>query len=254
MKKLIVTFFITLSVLSYPLTVYDPANYAVNLDTKLNTLQQIENQVRGLENDARSLVNQAKQLKNFDMSLSMGSIQDLRNNLQKIIRLQNSTKSIVNDYVNLQDKFSSLYPDYMDASYQTPSDYSRQAQKLSTELNNVTYDTMKSLEIVEPEKYKQESEQVAEIMSTAKDAEGQLQAIQATVQLAGMTTQQIQELKVLTAQSLKLQSTYVANQNQKQVMDESKAITDLEASINTSNSNAGMINSDASIRNGFKKY
>ncbi len=254
MKKIILTFFLGINIFSYSLTVYDPANYAVNLDTKLNTLQQIDNQIRSLENEARSLVNQARQLQKFDMSLSIGSIQDLRNNLQKIISLQNSTKSTINDYVNLQNRFQDLYPDYSDANYQTSSDYSRQAKKLSEELNSVTYDTMKSLEITSPEKYNNDTERIDAIMDTAKDAEGQLQAIQAAGQISAMTGQQIMELKYLTGQSLKLQSTYIANQNQQKVMDEQKAELDLKSSVDTSGADAGLISSDGSIKNGFKRY
>ena len=218
MRHIILAIYMGISIFTYSFTVYDPANYAVNLDTKLNTLQQIDNQIRSLENEARSLTNQARNLKQLDQGLSIGSLQSLRNNLQKIISLQGSTKSTINDYVNLQNRFQDLYPDYSDANYQTSSDYSRQAKKLSEELNSVTYDTMKSLEITSPEKYNNDTERIDAIMDTAKDAEGQLQAIQAAGQISAMTGQQIMELKYLTGQSLKLQSTYIANQNQKDIL------------------------------------
>ena len=236
----------------YPLTVYDPANYAVNLDTKLNTLQQIDNQIRSLENEARSLVNQARQLQKFDMSLSIGSIQDLRNNLQKVISLQNSTKSTINDYVNLQNRFQDLYPDYSDANYQTSSDYSRQAKKLSEELNSVTYDTMKSLEITSPEKYNNDTERIDAIMDTAKDAEGQLQAIQAAGQISAMTGQQIMELKYLTGQSLKLQSTYIANQNQKDILVQQQQDAAMEKNVSVEGADSGFVNSDGSPKLPFE--
>ncbi len=244
MKRILLIFYTVMSTAVYPLTVYDPANYAVNLDTKLNTLQQIDNQIRSLENEARSLVNQAKNLQQFDLSLSMGSIQDLRNNLQKIIRLQNNTKSTINDYVNLQDKFEDLYPNYSDDNFQTASDYSRQAEKLSEELNSVTYDTMKALEITTPEKYNNDTERIDAIMDTAKDAEGQLQAIQAAGQISAHTSQQIMELKYLTGQSLKLQSSYIASQNQKDILVQQQQDSALENNVSVDGADSGFINSN----------
>ncbi len=252
MKHVILIFYFVIITLAYPLVVYDPTNYAVNLDTKLNTLQQIDNQIRSLENEARSLVNQARQLQKFDMSLSIGSIQDLRNNLQKIISLQNSTKSTINDYVNLQNRFQDLYPDYSDANYQTSTDYSRQAKKLSEELNSVTYDTMKSLEITSPEKYNNDTERIDAIMDTAKDAEGQLQAIQAAGQISAMTGQQIMELKYLTGQSLKLQSTYIANQNQKDILVQQQQDAAMEKNVNVEEADSGFVNSDGSPKLPFE--
>ncbi len=253
MKKIILAFYLVISVFSYSLTVYDPANYAVNLDTKLNTLQQIDNQIRSLENEARSLVNQARQLQKFDMSLSIGSIQQLRNNLQKIISLQNDTKSTINDYVNLQNKFQDLYPNWEDRDGYTSTDYSLHAKKLSDEMNNVTYDTMKSLELLSPDKYNSDTERIDAIIDSAKDAEGQLQAIQATGQLSALTAQQIMELKYLTGQSLKLQSTYIAEQNQQKIANQSYEEWHKSQTIDTSGKSSGIIDKEGNLLLKFKE-
>ena len=251
MMKFILVFFITISSLTYSFTVYDPINYAVNLENKLNILEQIDNQIRSLENQAKSLVNQAKQLQNFDLSLSMGSIQNLRNNLQRIIALQNNTQSAINDYTDLQNKFTELYPDYTDNSYLTPSDYSRKARELSEEINDVTYDAMKSLEIISPEKYNNDTEKIDAIMDKAKDAEGQLQAIQAVVQLSAGTTQQLMELKYLIGQSLKLQSTYFVNRNQEEIRNQQNEKANLRHEMDTSNESSGIIDDEGNLLGKF---
>ena len=249
--KFILIFFISIYSLTYSFTVHDPINYAVNLENKLNTLEQIDNQIRGLENQAKSLVNQAKQLQKFDLSLSMGSIQNLRNNLQKIIALQNNTQSTINYYTDLQTKFVELYPDYTDDSFLTASDYSRKAKELSKEINNVTYDAMKSLEIISPEKYNNDTERIDAIMDTAKDAEGQLQAIQAVVQLSAGTAQQLMELKYLTGQSLKLQSTYIVNRNQEEIRNLQNEKSNLRHDMDTNNESSGIIDNDGNLLGEF---
>lgn len=249
--KFILIFFITISSLTYSFTVHDPINYAVNLENKLNILEQIDNQIRGLENQAKSLVNQAKQLEKFDLSLSMGSIQNLRNNLQRIIALQNSTQSTINNYTDLQSKFMELYPDYTDDSYLKASDYSRKAEELSKEINDVTYDAMKSLEIISPEKYNNDTEKIDAIMDTAKDAVGQLQAIQAVVQLSAGTSQQLMELKYLIGQSLKLQSTYIVNENQEKIINQQNENSNLRHDMDTSNESSGIIDDEGNLLGQF---
>ena len=56
------------------LTVFDPTNYAQNVMTAANTLQQINNQITSLQNEARMLINQARNLANLPYS-SLQSLQ-----------------------------------------------------------------------------------------------------------------------------------------------------------------------------------
>lgn len=252
MKKLVLVLFLALSMLSYSLAVFDPTNFGVNLETKIATLRQITNQVKSLENEARSLSNQAKQLKQMDPSLSVGSIQQLRNNLQQILALQNDTRSTIDNYLNLQGEFEKLYPNYVDSKYRTSEDYSNQARRLQNELNSVTYDTMKALKIANPEKYKSDTDKINAIMNGTKNAEGQLQAIQAVGQMSALTGQQLMELKYLTSQSLKLQSTYIAKQNQEKIMEERQEEDALKIDVDTTGANSGLLTNDGRLKKTFK--
>lgn len=50
------------------LMVFDPSNYAQNVMTAANTLQQINNQISSLQNEATMIMNQARNLASLPYS------------------------------------------------------------------------------------------------------------------------------------------------------------------------------------------
>ena len=70
--------------------VFDPTNYAQNVMTAANTLQQINNQITSLQNEAQMLINQAQQSRQSpllvaaDLQQSIAQTQQLLHQAQRI--------------------------------------------------------------------------------------------------------------------------------------------------------------------------
>lgn len=85
--------------------VFDPSNYAQNVMTAANSLQQINNQIRQIENQATSLVNQAKNL----ASLPVSTLSALQGQVQQTQQLLAQAQRIAYNVQSIQGAFSQRY-------------------------------------------------------------------------------------------------------------------------------------------------
>lgn len=194
--------------------VYDPANYLLALEQKLNQISMIENQVKGYQNQIRSLQNEAKQLATLDRSLSVNSLQSLQHSLHQIIQLNNSTKSVIKRSDDLSNKFLDLFPQNPDTSMSV-DDLNNKSKEIADELNNSVYDALNT-SLIDPEKYNNDYERVNALVESAGNSEGSLQALQSANQIAGLSTAHLMELKQLQAQEIKLLGTIEASKQEKE--------------------------------------
>lgn len=87
---------------SAQIAVFDPSNYAQNIQTAANTLRQIENQITSLQNQTQMLLNQARHLTSLPTTL----LNDLDRNFTQTINLLRQAERVAYDVQAIEQAFS----------------------------------------------------------------------------------------------------------------------------------------------------
>ena len=167
--------------------VYDPSNYAQNIMTAANTLEQINNQITSLQNEAQMLINQARNL----ASLPYSSLQALQQNVQRTQQLLSEAQNIAFDVQNIDQMFQQ---DYGNLSL-TATDQQLIADARTRWENTVggLQDAMRVQAGVVGNIDSNRAEMSA-LVGESQGATGALQATQAGNQLLALQSQQLSDL------------------------------------------------------------
>ncbi|WP_395398206.1 P-type conjugative transfer protein TrbJ [Novosphingobium sp. BL-8A] len=190
----------TFAAMSYPsepakaLIVYDPTNYSQNLLTAARTLQQVNNQIKSLQNEAQSLLNQGKNL----TTIGFPELQALTQTLQQIDVLMGQAQGIQFQVSTLNQQFRQLYPT-SNGSLSLSSQVSAARARLDTEMTAYQHTMTVQAQVVE--NIQSDASALSAMVERSQNAEGALQASQATNQLLALTAkQQFQIQQLLAAQ------------------------------------------------------
>ena len=194
-------------------------------------LEQIEQGLRQME----MLQNQATNMLNIDGALAASQLMGLQNSFQSILNIQNQVKSQINDFNNFQNQFKSVYTEFESLKNLSPDQYIAQANKILAQSRNVVEDGLRAVGIANPQQMQNDAQRVQALMSAANTVQGQKAAIQANIQMAGMSYQILNDLKLLLSQSLATQSTAMMTEIQKEQMVREEAETLLNGKIDVSN-------------------
>ena len=194
-------------------------------------LEQIEQGLRQME----MLQNQATNMLNIDGALAASQLMGLQNSFQSILNIQNQVKSQINDFNNFQNQFKSVYTEFESLKNLSPDQYIAQANKILAQSRNVVEDGLRAVGIANPQQMQNDAQRVQALMSAANTVQGQKAAIQANIQMAGMSYQILNDLKLLLSQSLATQSTAMMTEIQKEQMAREEAETLLNGKIDVSN-------------------
>lgn len=189
--------------------VFDPTNYAQNVMTAANTLQQINNQVTSLQNEARMLINQARNLANLPYS----SLQTLQQSIGETQRLLNEAQRIAYDVRQIDQLFSTQYGA---AGASTSSanliDGARQRWQNSLaafqDAMRVQASIVQAIDTARSE--------AGALVSSSQSAVGALQASQAGNQLLALQSKQLSDVTALLASQGRAQAFELARQAQAQ--------------------------------------
>lgn len=197
------------SPLSAQLAVFDPTNYAQNVMTAANTLQQINNQITSLQNEAQMLINQARNL----TSLPYSSLQSLQQSIGETQRLLNEARRIAYDVGQIDQAFSTHYgPASMSASSTSLIDGARQRWQNSLaalqDAMRVQAGIVQSIGTARSE--------AGSLLSSSQSAVGALQASQAGNQLLALQSKQLADVTALLASQGRAQSLELARQAEAQ--------------------------------------
>ena len=174
------------------LTVFDPSNFAENVLTAANTLQQINNQIRSLQNQATALDNQAKNLANLPYS----SLQQLQQSLQQTQALLAQAQNIAFDVRQVQSAFSTTYaPTLTGLSDQVLINNAQTRWQNSV---GAFEDTLK-VQAGVVGNLSTAGATLSALVSASQSASGALQAAQAGNQLVALQVQQLSDLTALVA-------------------------------------------------------
>ena len=178
------------------LTVFDPTNYAANIQTSLKQVESVINELKMLEN-------QAKQL------LQLGQIpelQQLSKTFNDLMKIRSEVTSLLNSYDQFQQEWDGVFKDFASVSGMSATEWATQAQKMVNESNKALYDSVKAQTTVS--QIESDAQALAALQTASSNAQGVLQAAQAGNQIAATTTQQLMRLQSIMAASNTAQATY----------------------------------------------
>jgi P-type conjugative transfer protein TrbJ len=171
--------------------VFDPANYAQNLQTAANTLKQINNQLTALQNQTQMLQNQARHLASLPTSL-VSAIDQTFTQTQEVLR---NVDRIAYDVQAIGQAFSSYQ--HFNASQSDQQLVALAQGRWQTSIDafqhslSVGATTVNNLSVTQT--------QTGTLVSASHSAVGQLQATQAGNQLLGVQSRQLSDLTALVA-------------------------------------------------------
>ena len=171
--------------------VFDPANYAQNLQTAANTLKQINNQLTALQNQTQMLLNQAKHLVSLPTSLVSAIDQTFtqtQNILRNVDRIAYDVQAIGQAFASYQHFNGSQSDQQLIALAQGRWQTSIDAFQHSLSVGATTVNNLSATQT-----------QTGTLVSASQSAVGQLQATQAGNQLLGVQSRQLSDLTALVA-------------------------------------------------------
>jgi type IV secretion system protein TrbJ len=171
--------------------VFDPGNYAQNVQTAANTLKQINNQLAALQNQTQMLLNQARHLTSLPLSL-VNAIDQTFTQTKEVLR---NVDRIAYDVQAIGQAFSSYQ--HFNASQSDRQLFALAQGRWQTSIDafqhslSVGATTVNNLSATQT--------QTGTLVSASQSAVGQLQATQAGNQLLGVQSRQLSDLTALMA-------------------------------------------------------
>lgn len=183
--------------------VFDPTNYAQNVLTAANTLQQINNQITSLQNEAQMLINQGRNLANLPYS----SLQIIQQSISQTQQLLREAQRIAYDVQQIDQAFSTQYGS-INASVSSASLVDGARQRWQNSLSalqdamRVQAGIVQSIDTARSE--------AGALISSSQSALGALQASQAGNQLLALQSKQLADVTALLASQGRAQSLELA--------------------------------------------
>lgn len=178
------------------LIVYDPTNYAANIQTSLKQVESVINEIKMLEN-------QAKQL------LQLGQIpelQQLKATFGQLMQIRGEVTSLLNSYGQFQQEWDGVFKDFASVSGMSATEWANQAEKMLSESNKALFDSVKAQTSVA--QIESDAQALTALQNASQNAQGVLQAMQAGNQIGATTAQQLMRLQSIMAASNTAQATY----------------------------------------------
>ena len=190
--------------------VYDPTNWMQNFISAVQNVQQaiyeaqqISQQIMQIQNEVQMLVNQGKMLMQLPNSLQS----DIINSIRDLEVLIANSRGLIMDYNGLQTQFDDIYRT-ADYSGWTGADYQNSATALSNETIDAANNAMEAQGLIAD--LDQDRMALDSLLGSSKTAQGQLQALQAANEIAGVMTINLMRLETIMAESARAETTHIA--------------------------------------------
>lgn len=172
--------------------VIDPTNLVQNVNTAVNTLEQINNQIKQLQNEAQMLIDSAENLKRLDQS----SINELRVLLERIDDLMRQGDEITYEVAESERKYEENFPEsYNDLSNQELVIRATDQWKLSRK----TFGNAIRVQSGIVSSITQSKETLTKLVGESQSATGNLAVNQAGNQLMALSVEQQMHMQQLMA-------------------------------------------------------
>ncbi len=183
--------------------VFDPSNFVENKLTALNSIKDLVNQATQIQHQLENLQYQAKNIR----GVSDYQWRDVNNSLDQLNQVSQQGQALSVASSNLDSEFRKQFPDY--AQTQTNNNYSTQYQQW----NNTTMDTLRgTMDAAGYSATSAKSEETAlqQLKSQGANAQGRMQVLQVSTEIAAENVNQLQELKRLMVNQSNAQNAYMA--------------------------------------------
>lgn len=177
--------------------VIDPTNLVQNINTAVNTLEQINNQVAQLQNEAQMLIDSAENLARLDAS----SIDELRRILERIDDLMREGDEITYEVAESERRYEENFPESYDdltneeivvrAAHQWKLSHSTFGNAIRIQSSIVT-------------SIAESKETLTTLVSHSQEAVGNLQVSQAGNQLLALGVEQQMQMQQLMASQYRM--------------------------------------------------
>lgn len=193
---------------SAQITVFDPGNYSQNLLTAARTLQQINNQIRSLQIETTMMLNQAKNLSRVDFP----EVDKLNKTLQQIDQLMGQAKGVGFRVDGFDQQFRQLFPQDFNQALSSDQRVVAARNRLGTAMD--AYHETMTVQAQVVENVASDAATLRTLIARSQDAEGSLQAQQATNQLLALTAKQQFQLQNMMAAQYRAQAVEAARRAQ----------------------------------------
>ena len=189
---------------SAQVTVFDPANYAKNTLTELNTLQTTINQATQISNQLQQLAYQVQSLRN----IPNGTWGEIQSDLAQLDRVAKVGQSISYADANLSGEFTAMYP-----GYQVPTNYTQAYTQWSS---NSLGGIQGALEVagLQSTQLSTEDATFSQLEALSDGSVGHMEALQVGNMIGIQQAQQLQKLRELQMAQLQGEFDYLATQQQ----------------------------------------
>ncbi|OAI45998.1 hypothetical protein AYO45_01950 [Gammaproteobacteria bacterium SCGC AG-212-F23] len=208
---------VSLFILSFILVISQTANALLPV-IDATALIQLGYQLDQLKQQTKFIANELANLK--DGQYEWSNAQGLINNLGVVMQQTNGISYAASD---LDNKFRQAYP-----GYQSPQNFSQQYRNNSNMTLNTLNGVLQSLG-TSAQDFQNENRRLAFLQHQSQSATGQVQAIQASSQMASETVSQIQLLRQTVMAQSNAETAYYANQ----VQNEASSRAELEKVISS---------------------
>jgi P-type conjugative transfer protein TrbJ len=189
---------------SAQVTVFDPANYAKNTLTELNTLQTTINQATQISNQLQQLAYQLESLRN----IPNGTWGEIKADLAALRRIAKVGQSISYADANLSSEFTQMYP-----GYEVPTNYTRAYTQWGTNSLGGMQGAL-SVAGLQSSQLSSEDATFAQLEALSDGSVGHMEALQVGNMIGIQQAQQLQKLRELQMAQLQGQFDYLATQQQ----------------------------------------
>lgn len=189
-------------------TMQQALQYAKDVETALNTAQQLQTQMRQYDD----MIKQG-------IALPESLYQSITGDLRRVADVYTNTKTLGRDISDLDKRFREQFKDY-DTYLKSAGEFdggniSERQRKWSEQGFDNATSAMRAAGI-NVGAFEQEDRALNRVVQQSQNATGRLQAIQAGNEIAAQNVQQLQKLRDLTATQITLQSNYLAATTEKE--------------------------------------
>lgn len=212
MKKLccslIAVAVISISLPCFAVTVYDPTNYAANLETKIQMIQQVNQSAQQLQAQIKDI----QSLNPQDMDKAYNQVLGIYNSVNSI---RTQSQAIGEDWSTSLKEWSDMNPDYFSMGTITLSKFLEFQQKSDKRVDKTLQQALMMAGITSNKETQKTVQSVLETIDASNKADGNKAALQCANQLLGIMISENNKSAQMLSELLK-----VNVMNKQQVIDE----------------------------------
>lgn len=192
----------------FAMTVYDPTNYAANLETKIQMIQQVNQSAQQLQAQIKDM----QSLNPQDMDKAYNQVLGIYSSVNTI---RNQSQAIGEDWSTSLKEWSDMNPDYFSMGTITLSKFLEFQQKSDKRVDKTLQQALMMAGITSDKETQKTVQSVLETIDASNKADGNKAALQCANQLLGIMTSENNKSAQMLSELLK-----VNVMNKQQVIDE----------------------------------